>query len=165
MHQGGLHVSTGSGSFTLAIESIHSGEADTYFNTFKHLTEHMPWLVVPAEQVDDTLIKALLTFKELMTDRTIIIIFLKINSNIRGKKLFVLLLRFSICCLMLKEKQSATSTMAFVDCISHITLGCMPKTPFMSGKRLWRNMATCMVDSKILKSHAPTIYFLRFQSC
>ena len=36
---GGFKISTGSGSFTLGIEPMHSGEADSYFETFKHMLE------------------------------------------------------------------------------------------------------------------------------
>ena len=64
---GRFQVSTGSGSFTLGIEPMQSGEADTYFNTFKHLLEDMSSLVVPEDQVDDN-VKKIFTFKGLMTD-------------------------------------------------------------------------------------------------
>ena len=42
---GGFQISTGSGSFTLGIEP--SGEADSYFETFKHMLEDITSLVVP----------------------------------------------------------------------------------------------------------------------
>ena len=48
---GGFQISTGSGSFTLGIEPMHSGEADSYFETFKHMLEDIFSLVVPEEQV------------------------------------------------------------------------------------------------------------------
>ena len=68
---GGFQVSTGSGSFTLGIEPMQSGEAETYFSIFKYLLEDMSSLVVPEDQVDDNVKKILFIFKGLMTDRTI----------------------------------------------------------------------------------------------
>ena len=44
---GGFQLSTGSGSFTLGIETMRSGEADSYFETFKHMLEAMSSLVAP----------------------------------------------------------------------------------------------------------------------
>ena len=44
---GGFQISTGSGSFTLGIEPMPSGEADSYFETFKHMLEDITSLVVP----------------------------------------------------------------------------------------------------------------------
>ena len=61
---GGFQVSTRSGSFTLGIEPMQSGEAETYFSTFKHLLEDMSSSVVPEDQVDDNV-------KKILTDRTI----------------------------------------------------------------------------------------------
>ena len=68
---GGFEISTGSGLFTLGIEPMQSGEADTYFNTFKYLLDDVSSLVVPEDQVDDNVKKILFTFKGLMTDRTL----------------------------------------------------------------------------------------------
>ena len=42
---GGFQISTGSGSFTLGIEPMPSGEADSYFETFKHMLEDITSLV------------------------------------------------------------------------------------------------------------------------
>ena len=57
---GRFQVSTGSGSFTLGTEQVPSGETDTYFNTFKHSLEDMSSLVVPEDQVDDSIKKILI---------------------------------------------------------------------------------------------------------
>ena len=68
---GGFQVSTASGSYTLGIENMHSGEATTYMNTLQYILKDMAELVVPEEAVDEDVGKILLSFKSLMTDRTI----------------------------------------------------------------------------------------------
>ena len=67
----GFQISTGSGSFTLGIEPMRSGEVDSYFETFKHMLEDISYLVVPEEQVDQDVREVLTSFKALMTDHTI----------------------------------------------------------------------------------------------
>ena len=61
--EGGFQISTGSGSFTSGIEPMHSGEADSYFEMFKHMLEDISSLVVPEEQVDQDVWEVLTSFK------------------------------------------------------------------------------------------------------
>ena len=68
---GGFQVSTGSGSYTLGLENMRSGEAQTYLDTFKNILEDMASLVVPENCIDKSIQKILFSFKGLMTDRTI----------------------------------------------------------------------------------------------
>ena len=68
---GDFQVSTGSGSYILGLENMRSGEAQTYFHTFKNILEDMASLVVPENCIDKSIQKILFSFKGLMTDRTI----------------------------------------------------------------------------------------------
>ena len=61
--EGGFQISTGSGSFTSGIEPVSSGEADSYFEMFKHMLEDISSLVVPEEQVDQDVREVLTSFK------------------------------------------------------------------------------------------------------
>ena len=42
---------------------MHSGEADSYFEMFKHMLEDISSLVVPEEQVDQDVREVLTSFK------------------------------------------------------------------------------------------------------
>ena len=66
---GSYQVNTSSGSYTIAIEDMFSGEASSYFNTMKDIFTDMSKLVVPEGQEDGDVQKNLFTFKGLMTDR------------------------------------------------------------------------------------------------
>ena len=68
---GGFQLSTESGSFTLGIETMRSGEADSYFETFKHMLEAMSSLVAPEEHAEQDMREVLTSFGALMTDNTI----------------------------------------------------------------------------------------------
>ena len=92
------------------------------FSTFKHLLENMSLLLVLENLVAGNVEKVLLTFKELMTDQTIMDSSLLIYWNSGEKKLFLLFSRILACCIMLKKKKSARCTMFFVDYMSYITL-------------------------------------------
>ena len=66
---GSFQVNTSEGAFTLGIEDMFSGEASSYFETFKGILTELSGLVVPDDQVDDDVRKMLFNFKGLMTDR------------------------------------------------------------------------------------------------
>ena len=64
----GQNISTGSGSYTLGLENMCSGEAQTYLDTFENILEDMASLVVPENCTDKSIQKILFSFKGLMTD-------------------------------------------------------------------------------------------------
>ena len=66
---GGFQVRTG--SYKLGLESMHSRETQTYFDTFKNILEDMASLVIPENCINNSIQKILFSFKELMTDLTI----------------------------------------------------------------------------------------------
>ena len=66
---GGFQVRTGSDK--LGLESMHSRETQTYFDTFKNILEDMASLVIPENCINNSIQKILFSFKELMTDLTI----------------------------------------------------------------------------------------------
>ena len=66
---GGFQVRTG--SHKLGLESMHSRETQTYFDTFKNILEDMASLVIPENCINKSIQKILFSFKELMTDLTI----------------------------------------------------------------------------------------------
>ena len=68
---GGFQVSTGSGPYTLVLENMCSGEAQTYLDTFKNISEDMASLVVPENCIDKSIQKIIFSFKGLMTECTI----------------------------------------------------------------------------------------------
>ena len=68
---GGFQVSTGSGSYTLGLENMRSGEAQTYLHTFKNILGDMVSLVVPENCRDKSIQKIIFSFKGFMTDHTI----------------------------------------------------------------------------------------------
>ena len=51
----GQNVSIGSGSYTLGLENMCSGEAQTYLDTFENILEDMASLVVPENCTDKSI--------------------------------------------------------------------------------------------------------------
>ncbi len=54
---GGFQVPISSGSYTLAIENMHSGEGSTYLKTLKYVLNYMAGLIVPEEAVNNDVAK------------------------------------------------------------------------------------------------------------
>ena len=131
---------------------MQSGEADTYFNTFKHLLEDMSSLVVytwrPGSYVDGNVKNISFTFKGLTTDQTIMhSSSFKKFQHWREEIIPFVVENFSMVPNAMKKKKSATCTTFFVGCMSYITLVHMQRKSNWwvdSGKRLSRYKTTCM---------------------
>ena len=115
---GGFKISTGSGSFTLGIGPMYSGEADSYFEMFKHMLEDLYSLAVPEEQVDQDAQKVLISFKALMTDHTIMnSAFLKTFSHWREECLLFVVQNYNI---LPDDEQEMISNIHHVFCRLHV---------------------------------------------
>ena len=66
---GSYQVNTDSGSYTMGIEEMFSGEATSYMDTFRDLLAEMSRLVVPEDAQNSDVQNILYKFKCLMTDR------------------------------------------------------------------------------------------------
>ena len=109
---------------------MRSGEADSYFETFKHMLEAMSSLVAPEEHADQDMREVLTSFGALMTDNTIMnsAFFLK-EIVIGEKNVCRLLLKIITFYQMMKKKRLVTCIMCFVAYIFYIVSVFMQKSP------------------------------------
>ena len=68
---GSFQVVTESGSYSMSVEDMLSGEGECYYDTFRDVLTEMVGLIVPDNQVEQKVREQLFSIKNIMTDRAI----------------------------------------------------------------------------------------------
>ena len=68
---GSFQVVTESGSYSMSVEDMLSGEGECYYDTFRDVLTEMAGLIVPDNQVEQKVRELLFSIKNIMTDRAI----------------------------------------------------------------------------------------------